>query len=108
MGRTSFKEENLRDFGYCGLIDTNNLEEFGLVEIDVIPAAEYFSYEKALAAKKSAKDYKDFSLRMETVERKHEDPRDVIRSLEDVDDDVKDFGVEILTLIHDRAGQQGA
>ncbi|MBE7114676.1 hypothetical protein FT641_19895 [Bacillus paranthracis] len=103
MGRTSFKEENLRDYGYCGLIDTNNLEEFGLVEIDVIPAEEYFSFEKALAAKKSASDYKDFSLRMETVERKHEDPRDVIRALEDVDDDVKEFGVEVLNLIHDKA-----
>lgn len=102
MGRMSFKQENLRDVGYCGLYDTENKDIFGSVEIDVIPAEEYFSYEKAMQVKQRETDYKNFSLQMETVERTSEDPCEVIRGLENVDDDVKEFGIEILRQIQDR------
>ncbi|PER55572.1 hypothetical protein CN495_07405 [Bacillus thuringiensis] len=96
MGRTSLKPENVRDVGYCALFDTNNPTEFGSVEIDVIPAQEYFSFEKAMRVKQREKDYKDFSLQMDTVERTSEDPCEVIQNLENVEDEVKAFCVEIL------------
>lgn len=103
MGRTSFKEENMRDVGYCGLLTTEDLTQFGEVEIDVIPAQEYFSFEKALANKKRNQEYKDFELRMDVVERQSRDPRDDIRDLEDVEDDVKECCIQILTEVMERS-----
>ncbi|KTF59763.1 MULTISPECIES: metallophosphoesterase [Bacillus amyloliquefaciens group] len=102
MGRTSLKDENMRDVGYCGLIDTDNLDSFGTVEIDVIPAEEYFSFQKAFDAKKRKSDYEDFELKMNTVNRKFQDPREDIKALEDVDDRVKQVCVDTLTEIMDR------
>lgn len=103
MGRTSFSEGQLRDHGYCGLVDTNNLEELGTVEIELIKKEEYFNYKAELKSRQNKKDYKDFSLDIgEDVVRQYQDPRNDIRALEDLDDSVVAVCLEILDEVMDK------
>lgn len=97
MGRTSFSDGQIRDYGYCGLVDTDDLNELGTVEIEQIKSTEYFNMKAELKSREKKKEYADFAIKIdEGYMRQHNDPREDIRTIEWLDDDVRPVCLEIL------------
>ena len=97
MGRTSFSEGQIRDVGYCALVDTEDITQLGLVEVEVIKGVEYFNMKAELKKRENKREYKDFSLKIEDGHvRTHTDPRDDIREMEGLEDKVRDVCLDIL------------
>lgn len=97
MGRTSFSEGHMRDVGFCALVDTDDITDLGLAQIDVIKSTEYFNMKQELKSRENKKEYKDFALKIEGGhKRTHVDPRDDIRGMDGLEDEVRDVCLNIL------------
>lgn len=89
MGRTAFSAGQIRDVGYCALIDTDDITQLGLVEIDVIPQGVYFNFKGEMLVREQRKSYADFNLGLDdVVVRQYTDPREDIRNIEGLDEGV--------------------
>lgn len=97
MGRTSFTQGQVRDVGYCALVDTEDLEKLGTVEVPLIPKDEYFNFRAEIEKRQKDKTYEDFSLGLgDDIKRTYEDPRDEIRNMDGMEDSVREVCIEIM------------
>lgn len=97
MGRTSYATGQIRSYGHSGVFNTEDLSKLGRVTIPLIPKEEYFNMSKEMAVRGIKKTYSDFRLGLEEdVVRQYTDPRDDIRGLKDIPEDVMRVCVEIL------------
>lgn len=92
MGRTSFTDDNMRDFGYCTLMDTSDGINVREVRIPLMSTEDYFNWKQIHlnnTKKESIKKGQMFKLDFGQVELNHTDPKDDIRQL-DIEEDVKE------------------
>lgn len=97
MGRTASDTGQVRDVGYCGLVQVGDIEHFGTVEIDIIKASEYFDLGGIVKRKKERQEFKDFKLGLEdTIHNDSLSPIEIIhQSVED--EDIRQLCVELVT-----------
>ncbi|MEQ2561391.1 hypothetical protein, partial [Sutterella wadsworthensis] len=92
MGRTSFTDDIMRDFGYCTLMDTSDGINVREVKIPLMDKEDYFNWKQIHlnnTKKEAIKKGQMFSLDFGQVEINHTDPKDDIRQL-DIEEDVKE------------------
>lgn len=78
MGRTSFVKGQIRDNGYCGLVNMENIELQAIIEVPLIPKEQFFSYEDSLKLQQRNRDFKDFTLSKENTVIQDIHPKEVI------------------------------
>lgn len=96
MGRTASDKGQLRDVGYCGLIENSNLKSFGRVEIELIPVGEYFDLINITKRKADDEQFKDFTLGLkDTIHSEQLTPIEIInQTVEDIE--VRKTCIEIM------------
>lgn len=98
MGRTSFTDDNMRDFGYCTLLDTTDGLKVSELKIPLMPIDDYFNWKQVRLnenKKEAMKAGKMFSLDFGT-RIIQTNPKEEILGLADVSDKVKDNCVDAL------------
>lgn len=96
MGRSQFTDGQIRDTGSMTIVNTQNLEELGKLEVQLIPKEEYYNYNRAVTEQEQRRDYSNFSLNVSSIVADTADVRDKIREL-DIEDEVKELGIRYLT-----------
>lgn len=88
-GRMKYNEDEKRDVGYLGLLNTENILEVSIVEIDLLPIEEYFNQDRIQAKRKLEKSRKEMNLGMGEIWRNEVSPVEDIRKLEKDDFDLE-------------------
>lgn len=92
LGRTSASEMNMRDHGYCTVLDTTDGLDVIQVQIPLIDVDEYFDWARIMLnnqQKESLKNSQNFNIALGDYERKHFDPKEDIKEM-DIPEDVKE------------------
>ena len=116
MGRTQISGDannimkgQVRDVGYSCLIDTQDFSALPLVEIDVMPHDKYFNMRtrtNVLAEREEVRNF-NFNLKKSNSDTNFiithdKTPIEVIQEVEDVEQNVKDICISILTSIENK------
>lgn len=92
MGRTSMSDDNMRDYGYCTVLDTTHGISVEELRIPLMSIDDYFNWKQIRLnqnKKEAMKRGEMFNLDFGSVEITHTDPRDEINAL-DIEDEVKE------------------
>ena len=101
MGRTSFTDDNMREFGYCTLMDTQDGINVSEVRIPLMDREEYFNWKQIHlnnTKKEAIKKGQMFNLDFGSIELNHSDPKEDIRQL-DIEDTVKENCLDALNRV---------
>lgn len=106
MARTSAVDKNIRDFGYCTLLDLKDGIDIVEVQLPIMPSDEYFDWSQIIInenKKQALKERKGFSLSFSEFQMSAYDPRQDIANME-IETDVKDNCIEVLDKIQGMDG----
>lgn len=84
MGRTSFTDENMRDYGYCTLVDTTDGIKVSELKIPLMPVTEYFNWKQINlneTKKEAIRHGQMFNLNFERTNLVHTDPKEDVENL---------------------------
>lgn len=101
MGRTSVTNDNMRDFGYCTLMDTSDGINVQEIRIPLMGREDYFNWKQIHlnnTKKEAIKKGQMFNLDFGSIELNHSDPKDDIRQL-DIDENVKENCLDALNRV---------
>lgn len=96
MGRTATDKGQIRDYGWCGLVDNNTISDYGSVEIPLMSAEDYFDLNRALREKTRRKDFKDFRLdNGDVLQEESQTPIELVNEYVE-DEDIRKLCVDLL------------
>ena len=98
MGRTSAADGNVRDHGYCTVLDTTDGLKVTEVKVPLIPSEDYFDWGAIMynqQQRDALKNRKNFNVSLGDYERKSYDPKEDIKNM-DITEDVKENCLNVL------------
>ena len=103
LGRTSAAEGNLRNHGYCTVLDTTDGLKVTEVKLPLMPSDDYYDWGAIMfnqQQKDAVSNRKNFNVSLGEYERQSYDPKEDIKNM-DITSDVKENCLEVLEKIED-------